>query len=134
MLAPALSGLRLSLHVLAAAVFVGGQITLAGLLPVLRPLGRDVTRAAAHAFARLQWPAYGVLLATGIWNSLATDAGSRHGAWEVVFGVKVVVAVLAGVAALLHSRSRRPLGLAVFGALAALGSLAALVLGVLLAG
>lgn len=133
-LASALDGLRLSLHVLAAAIFVGGQITLAGLLPVLRPLGRDVTRAAARAFGRLQWYAYGLLIATGIWNGFATDPGSQPSAWRVVFAVKVAVALLAGVAAFAHSRSRSTRGLAVFGALSALSSLGALVLGVLLAG
>ncbi len=133
-LAPALTSLRLSLHVLAAAVFVGGQLTMAGLLGVLRPLGRDATRAAARAFARVQWPAYALLLLTGIWNGFATDPGSRPHSWQVVFGVKVAVALLAGAAAYAHSRSRSTLGLALFGALSALGALGAMVLGVLLAG
>ena len=39
---------RLFLHVLAATIWVGGQFTLAGLVPVLRPLGPDATRAAAR--------------------------------------------------------------------------------------
>ena len=39
---------RLFLHVLAAAIWVGGQLTLAGLVPVLRPFGPEVTRAAAR--------------------------------------------------------------------------------------
>jgi len=38
---------RLFLHVLAATVWVGGQLTLAALVPALRRLGADVPRALA---------------------------------------------------------------------------------------
>ncbi|MCU1489134.1 MAG: hypothetical protein JWM85_539 [Acidimicrobiaceae bacterium] len=131
-LAPALTGLRLSLHVLGAAVFVGGQLTLAGLLPAVRSLGEGAGKTVARAFARLQWPAYGLLLATGIWNAIAAPA-QRTGAWDAVFGVKVVVALAAGLSAYLHTRAKTKAGLATFGALSAFSSLAALVLGVFLA-
>jgi hypothetical protein len=46
--------------------------------------------------------------------------------------VKLVVVVISGLAAVAHIRSRTPRGRAVFGALTALSSLAALFLGVLL--
>ena len=39
---------RLFLHVLAASVWVGGQITLAGLVPGLRGLGADAPRTESH--------------------------------------------------------------------------------------
>ena len=42
-LAPAVTALRLSLHVLAATIWVGGQLTIAGLVPDLRALGGDAT-------------------------------------------------------------------------------------------
>jgi len=41
--------IRLFLHVLAATVWVGGQITLAALVPVLRRRGAEIPRAAARA-------------------------------------------------------------------------------------
>jgi putative copper export protein len=132
-LAPAVDGIRLALHVTAAAVWVGGQFTLAGLVPTARRLGEGAPAALARAFARVQWPAYVVLIGTGIWNVSA--AGSRvPGTWKTVLGVKVVVALAAGAAALLHTRSRRRAALAVWGAVSALTSLAALVIGVFLAG
>lgn len=132
-LAPALTGLRLSLHVLAAAVWVGGQITLAGLVPSARGLGEGATATLARAFARIQWPAYVVLLGTGIWN-VAAVGSSDTSAWKVVLAVKIAVVVLAGLAAYLHSHSENRKALAVWGALSALSSVVALVMGVFLAG
>ena len=46
--------------------------------------------------------------------------------------MKLIAVVISGVAAAVHIRSRTPRGRAVFGALTALSSLAALFLGVLL--
>jgi len=128
-----LAAVRLSLHVLAATVWVGGQIVVAGLLPTVRALGGDATKRVARAFGRIQWPAYAVLLITGIWNVLATKDG-QPSAWKVVLGVKIAVVVLAGTAAYLHQRSKSTLWLATWGAVTALASAGALVLGVLLAG
>ena len=67
-LRPALDGFRLIIHVLAATIWVGGQFTVAGLLPTIRTLGDDAPKKVARAFARLLWPAYGVLVITGFWN------------------------------------------------------------------
>jgi putative copper export protein len=132
-LAPAVDGIRLSLHVLAAAVWVGGQITVAGLVPTARQLGADAPRRVARAFSRLSWPAYGVLIATGVWNVLAVRAGQPQ-AWQVVLGIKIAVALLAGAAAWLHGRAGNRAALATWGAIAGFSSLAAVVLGVFLAG
>ena len=51
--------IRLFLHVLAATVWVGGQITLAALVPALRGTADGVTKLAARAFNRIAWPAFG---------------------------------------------------------------------------
>lgn len=132
-LAPAVTGVRLSLHVLAAAVWVGGQLTVAGLVPTARRLGEGAPRQVARAFSRLSWPAYAVLLATGVWN-VAAVANGQSTAWQVLLGVKVAVVIVAGLAAWLHGRSRGRTGLAVWGAVTGLSSVAALVMGVFLAG
>jgi hypothetical protein len=47
MLAVSWGTIRLFLHVLAATVWVGGQLTLAALVPVLRRLGAEIPRTAA---------------------------------------------------------------------------------------
>ncbi|MGN6607279.1 MAG: hypothetical protein ACTHMS_09765 [Jatrophihabitans sp.] len=133
MLASASDIVRLSLHVVAATIWVGGQLTLAALVPALRAAGADVPRAAARAFNRIAWPAFAVLLVTGGWNIAATR-DDDHGAWHVTLIVKMVVVVLSGVTAFLHARARTRAGLAVFGALTGVTALAALVLGIALAG
>jgi putative copper export protein len=132
-LSSALDGVRLSVHVLAATIWVGGQFTMAGLVPTARGLGEGAPKALARAFSRIQWPAYAVLVVTGLWNVSAVHAGQPR-SWVVVLVVKIVVVALAGLAAFLHGRSRTTRGLAIWGALAALSSIAALVMGVFLAG
>ncbi|HEX6526912.1 MAG TPA: hypothetical protein VF070_43890 [Streptosporangiaceae bacterium] len=124
---------RLFLHVLAATIWVGGQLTVAALVPVLRRAGADIPAVAARRFAQVAWPTFGVLIATGIWNVIAVRA-KVTGSYETTLVVKLVVVFVSGLAAALHQRARTPSGLAVFGALTGIGALAALFLGVLLAG
>jgi putative copper export protein len=125
--------IRLFLHVLAATIWVGGQITLAVLVPVLRRLGADIPRAAARRFNQVAWPAFAVLVITGIWNIAAVHA-QVHGSYETTLVVKLIVVVISGVTAALHARARNPRWIAVFGALTGLSALAALFLGIMLAG
>jgi putative copper export protein len=124
--------IRLFLHVLAATIWVGGQITLAALVPVLRGLGAEIPRAAARRFNQVAWPAFAVLVITGIWNIAAVHA-QIHGSYETTLVVKLIVVVISGLAAALHARARNPRWIAVFGALTGLSALAALFLGILLA-
>lgn len=123
------STLRVFLHVVAATVWVGGQLTLAGLVPALRGLGEDAPRRVARRFNRIAWPAYGVLLATGLWNVAALDPewGSAYGRTLLV---KVTVVVASGLSAFLHARARTKPMLAMFGALSAVTALAAVFFGV----
>ncbi len=125
--------IRLFLHVLAATIWVGGQLTLAAVVPVLRRLGAELPRAAARRFNQVAWPAFGVLVVTGIWNMIAVRS-QLTGSYRVTLIVKLVVVLISGVTAALHARSRSTAGLAIFGTLTGLSALAALFLGVLLAG
>lgn len=125
--------IRLFLHVLAATVWVGGQLTLAALVPVLRRAGADIPRAAARRFNQVAWPAFAVLIITGIWNVIALRS-QVTGSYETTLVVKLVVVLISGVTAALHARARGPAGRAVFGALTGVSALAALFLGILLAG
>ena len=124
--------IRLFLHVLAATVWVGGQITLAALVPVLRRLGAEIPRAAARRFNQAAWPAFAILVVTGIWNIAAVHT-QVHGSYETTLVVKLIVVAISGVTAALHARARNPRWIAVFGALTGLSALAALFLGILLA-
>jgi putative copper export protein len=125
--------IRLFLHVLGATVWVGGQLTLAGLVPGLRRVSPDAPRAVARRFNAIAWVAFAVLIATGIWNILAIrpDWSSSYGTTLIV---KLVVVAGSGLTAALHARARSAAPLAVFGALSGLTALTALFLGVLLAG
>lgn len=134
MLAPALDTIRLTLHVLAAAVWVGGQIVMTGLVGPARGLGPDAPKTLARAFARLAWPAYLVLLVTGVWNVTAVGYSSMDTAWKAVLMAKIGVVVLAGVGVLLHQRATTKRGLAVWGSVGGLAGVVALVMGILLAG
>jgi len=124
---------RLFLHVLAATIWVGGQLTLAALVPALRAAGGDVPRLAARAFNRVAWPAFGVLILTGFWN-VAAEHDKLHGAYAHTLAIKLALVLLSGLTAWLHARATSRAGLAVFGAGTALTALAALLFGVLLAG
>ncbi len=134
MLPIGLHQVRLFLHVLAATVWVGGQLTLAGLVPGLRALSPDAPRTVARRFNLFAWPAYGVLVLTGIWNLLDVDVVNTSNRYKVTLGVKLGAVVLSGGAAALHMRARSKSGLAVWGALSAVGALAALFFGVVLHG
>ncbi|HEX2319050.1 MAG TPA: hypothetical protein VHJ18_08730, partial [Streptosporangiaceae bacterium] len=109
-----------------------GQLTLAALVPALRRMGPEVPRAAARRFNLVAWPAYGVLVLTGIWNVLAVNHMSAS--YRTTLIAKVAVVAASGITAVLHARSKRPAGLAIWGALTGLTALAALLLGVVLAG
>lgn len=133
MLTATLDTLRLYLHVLAATVWVGGQLTLAALVPVLRAIGPTAPRTAARRFNSVAWPAYGVLIVTGAWN-IAAVRDQIHGRYLTTLVVKLVVVALSGISAWLHTRARSSRGLALWGGLTGLTALGALFLGVLLAG
>ena len=135
MLAVSWDTVRLFLHVLAAAIWVGGQLVLAALVPVLRRFGAGALGAAARRFNQVAWAAFAVLVATGIWNIAAVSGTPADTArYRTTLMVKLAVVVVSGVAAALHIRAATPRARAILGALTGLSALAALFLGVLLAG
>jgi putative copper export protein len=122
---------RVFVHVLAATVWVGGQLTLAGLVPGLRGVSPEAPRVVARRFNVIAWVAFAVLVATGIWNVVAIDPD-----WSSSYGttlmVKIAVVAVSGIAAALHSTARSRTNLAVFGALSGVAAIAAVFLGVML--
>jgi uncharacterized membrane protein len=133
MLPLTLENVRLFLHVLAATVWVGGQLVLGGLVPALRKASPEAPRAAAIAFGRIAWPAFVVLLITGGWN-IAEESDKNHGDWETTMDVKMVLVVLSGVGAYLHTKATTAKSRGIWGGVAALTALLALLTGVQLAG
>ncbi|HEU5149085.1 MAG TPA: hypothetical protein VFU19_01235 [Iamia sp.] len=121
---------RLTLHVLAACIWVGGQVVLAGLVPTARGLGDDAPKAIARAFGRIAWPAYAVLVATGVWNLLEVQVGDRSTEYHATLGLKLLVVAASGVSAGIHATTRTRTVLAITGAVAGLTALVAVLLGV----
>ena len=131
MLPLSLDTVRLFLHLTAATVWVGGQIIFVRLLPALRAAGADVPRLVAARYNRITWPAFGILLLTGIWNLLA-EAEPYTGPYAGTLTVKLGAVGLTGVAAFVHTRVSGRAARATWGALAGLSALVALLLGVVL--
>lgn len=109
MLSPNLTHLRIVLHILSACIWIGGQFTLAVVVPVLRKhTDRNATRAVAQQFQRVAWPAFAVLVITGIWNIAEIDVGDQSSADLVTLFVKLFVVAISGVGAAVHALALGP--------------------------
>ena len=149
--------IRLFLHVLAASIWVGGQLTLGVVIPALRPAPEDPDpeasrvriREVAGRFQVAAWIAFGVLLATGVWNLADLHIGDQSTAWITTLFVKLFCVAGSGLAAAIHifvgaprvkaarTAAERRRAAAFSGAcegISVLLAVAALFLGVLLAG
>jgi len=124
-----LDAIRTFLHLFGVAGWVGGQVLMLGLMPVLRSLGPDAPKAAAHRFARVAWPCFALAVVTGLWGLAEVGLGDRDTDYLVTLLVKLLLVGLSGAAAVLHATTRSP---ALRGATGGVGFLAAL--GALLAG
>lgn len=120
--------LRLFLHVTAAAVWVGGQFAIAGILPTVRDLAPDAPNRVARAFNRVAWPAFGMAVLTGLWSVMAVPLDEiPHPEIEL----KLLVVTLSGIGAVIHQMARRNKAmLAVGGAMSSLFGAAAIWIGV----
>ena len=106
---------RLTLRVLGATIWVGGQIALLALVEPLRRTapaavarspptvgGREAAIApAARTFAWVAWPAFALLVVTGVW--LIAAAGKQSDAYRTTLMLKMVFVVPSGVGAALHA-------------------------------
>ena len=123
--------IRISLHVLAVTVWIGGQILVAALVPVLREIGHDAPKRVAQRFGQVAWPFFGLAVVTGIWNLLAIPSG-QSSAYHTTLGIKVLLVVASGVAAFVHTRTASAAVRGATGGIGLVSGLGALVLGVML--
>jgi putative copper export protein len=119
---------RLTLHVLAATIWVGGQIVLLALMGPLRRIAPAAIAPAARAYAWVAWPAFAVLVATGVW--LIAGAGKQSNAYRVTLMVKMVFVVLSGVGAALHTIVKNPTLKGVWASVGLISGLCVVLLGV----
>jgi len=130
-LSPNVDTVRLFLHVLAASVWVGGQIVMIGLVPQIHRNFPDATKLVAQGFSRIAWPAYAIAVVTGIWNVIEVDA-SGWAAYQITLGVKLVLVAATGIAAAAHQLGQSKVALAVGGAVGFLCAVGAMFVGFLL--
>ena len=133
MISPTANSIRVFLHLLAVAVWVGGQIVLAGIVPKLRDVAPDALTTVARAFARIAWPAFVVIIFTGAWGLSTTYVADKDTAYLVTFMIKMLMVGGAAIATIIHSAGTSKLAKGLGGALGLLCSLAAAYGGVLLA-
>ncbi len=132
MLTPSMTTLRLFLHVFAASIWVGGQIVLGALVPRLRSVSPDATKAAARGFATVAWPAYAVVIVTGFWNLAEIDVANTSTTYQITIFVKILLAVVTGAAAAAHSVASSKLVMALGGAIGLVAAVGAMFVGYLL--
>lgn len=133
------------LHVLAACIWIGGQVVVAALIPLLR--GTDgLAAVAGRRYQAVAWPAFAVLVVTGIinvsaaglqWSHLLESAAGR------TLAVKLGLVALSGLAAAVHAflqaprrspgAARPPWASALLGSLSLLAAVAAALYGVAIA-
>jgi putative copper export protein len=127
-------------HVLAATVWIGGQVVIALLVPLLRA-EPALLAEAARRYAQLAWSAFAVLVMTGVINMHdagigIADLGSTSTGRTL--GVKLMLVLVSGMAAaghqVLSSRGRTsPMASAGLGGLSLLTAVAAALFGVVIA-
>lgn len=132
MLTPDLDTIRTFAHLLAVAVWVGGQIVVAGIIPALKRSYPDATKVVAQAFARVAWPAFGVTVVTGVWSLAVIDVTDTSSAWQVTLLLKIALAIASGAAAAAHAVGTSRAMIAIGGALGLLTALGATLTGVML--
>ena len=132
-------------HVIAACVWIGGQATVALLIPLLRGHGA-LARLAGQRYQTVAWPAYAILVITGLAN--VSNAGLE---WSTLFdsppgrtlAVKLGLVAVSGLAAGVHAflqapwhsdpAAGRPVAAAVLGSVSLLTAVLAALYGVAIA-
>lgn len=133
-----LDALRVFLHILSVSVWVGGQIVVAGLVPLLRRVDRSAapvaegemtaTQQAAKRFGRIAWPFFALAIITGLWSIGDVEWSASTGLWKTLFFVKMALVAASGVSAWLHARAQRAPERALFASVASLSALAAVLI------
>lgn len=97
-------------HLLAAAVWVGGMITVAALVPVLRRAGtpREAIRAVARRFGVVAWVAIATSVITGIIQLVRLDVVTRGNTALMVKLLLVGVGVMLAYGHQITARSLSP--------------------------
>jgi putative copper export protein len=132
MISPTIDSVRIFLHILSVAIWVGGQIVLAGIVPALRQSAPHAMPVVAQSFARIAWPAMVVVVFTGMWGLGSINITDQSSAYLSTFGIKMLLVGLAIVATIVHSAGTSRASKAIGGAVGLLTSLLAAYAGILM--
>jgi putative copper export protein len=132
MISPTIDSVRIFLHILSIAIWVGGQIVLAGIVPALRQSAPHAMSVVAQSFARIAWPAMVVVVFTGMWGLGSINITDQSSAYLSTFGIKMLLVGLAIVATIVHSAGTSRASKAIGGAVGLLTSLLAAYAGILM--
>ncbi len=100
-----LDTVRVALHVLAVTVWIGGQIVVGAVVPIVGRAFPGSGKVAAQAFSRVAWPAFGVAVVTGLWGMLAIPSSETSTGWSMLLGFKMLLVLISGAAALVHQNA-----------------------------
>lgn len=123
---------RVFLHILGAAVWVGGQVIVAALVPALRRIGPEATQAAAQQFGRVAWPFFWLAVLSGLWNLLEVEFDDVANSYHITLTIKLVLVIATGVTAWLHTKASDRRRIAMMGSLSGVTSIGAVLVGVAL--
>jgi putative copper export protein len=140
------SDIVLWIHVIAACIWIGGQITLGMMMPMLRTVP-DIMRDIARRFQNLAWVAFAILIITGLVN--LRDAGIsltnlNANAQARTLSIKLVFVIISGAAAAMHaywvtprmrnaSHAKRAVAVGTLGGISLLAAMLAALFGVAIA-
>lgn len=133
MIEPTLDSLRVFAHLFAVAIWMGGQVVLAGIVPAVRQHSPEALTPIAKGFARVAWPAMVVIVFTGVWGLASIDVTERDSAYHATFGLKMLLVAAAIIATLIHSQGSSKAAKAIGGAVGLLATVLAAYAGVLMA-
>ncbi|MGC8461447.1 MAG: CopD family protein [Candidatus Dormibacteria bacterium] len=97
--------INLVIHILAACIWIGGQATIAYIMPLLHDLP-DRARELGLRFQKLAWSAYAILILTGIANMYFLHISIPdllHSHIGHLLDVKLILVIISGGAALAHA-------------------------------
>ena len=101
-------------------------------MPSLRRAFPDSGPVIAQAFARVAWPAFAIVVVTGLWSLGEISVAETSTSYQVTLFVKILLVMTSGAAAFVHQIGQTKAALAVGGALGLLAALGATFCGLLL--
>ncbi|MEX2322588.1 MAG: hypothetical protein WEA29_02305 [Acidimicrobiia bacterium] len=104
------------LHLIGAAVWVGGMLTMAALVPSMRRSGADLDliRSTARRFGVVAWTGIGLAVVTGLVQLIRLDLPTRG---NTPLAVKLLLVGIAVALAWAHQTFARSMSAAVRGAI-----------------